>query len=124
MSSMFFILGTRFGGDIRDPTDAELESALHDIYDEGHPHLTENDYAEHPDASVRFGDDSGPMFVVTVTRKGRVEFSQWADADYEQELASPGHLKDVSFENALRLWRTARRGEIASLRQEPWLAVS
>jgi hypothetical protein len=121
---MFFILGTRFGGDIRDPSDAELESALHDIYDEDHPHLTEDDYAEHPDASVRFGDDSGPMFVVTANRKGRIEFFQWADADYEQELAPPGHLKDVPFENALRLWRTARRGEIASLRQEPWLAVS
>src|SRR5262249_45055584 len=48
--------------------------------------MTAADYAEHGAASLRYGFDDGPMYVIEVDRLGRVRFEEWADQDYENEL--------------------------------------
>ncbi|SFQ53452.1 hypothetical protein SAMN05216567_118157 [Variovorax sp. OK605] len=121
MSESFLILNRRFGGDIRDPSDRDLEDALRQVFIEDHPQLTEADYEEHRGAFLRFGSDEGPMFVVYVYRRGDVVLEQWADADYEDELVAALHLHRVTFDDALRLWKLARDKNISGLRQEPWV---
>ena len=46
MSESFLILSRRFGGDIRDPSDGDLEDALKQVFIEDHPQLTEADYED------------------------------------------------------------------------------
>lgn len=120
LSESFLILSRRYGGDIRDPSDSDLEHALREVFVEDHRQLTEADYEEHRGAFLRFGSDEGPMFVVYVYRLGDVVLEQWADAEYEDELVAPLHLHRVTFDDALRLWKLAREQNIAGLRREPW----
>ena len=120
LNDSFLILSDRFGGDFRDPTERKLEDTLRSVYIEDHPQLTEADYEEHPGASLRFGSDEGPMFVVYVYRHGEVVLEQWADMDFEAELVAPLYLHRVSIEDALRLWNLAKDRNILSLREESW----
>lgn len=82
--------------------------------------ISEADYNEHPGASLRFGNDEGPMFVVYVYRHGEIVLEQWADTDFEAELVAPLYLHRVSLEDALRLWNLAKDRNISSLREESW----
>lgn len=123
MEGNWFILTTRFGSDIRSPSEAQLRAALDEVFIENHPKMTKGDYEEHPNAFLRFGKDSGPMFVVYVNREREVVFEQWADADYETELAPPGRLTSVSFGQAVELWSSARQADVTALQRHPWLPV-
>jgi hypothetical protein len=82
--------------------------------------MTEGDYAEHCAASLRFGFDDGPMFVIAVDRLGTVAFEEWADQDYERELVPPRQRNEVPEEQALRLWNWLADGEIDRLRYHLW----
>jgi len=102
------ILTTRMGADIREPTDAQLRAALEDVF--------ASDDDEHPNACLRLGSDGGPMFVLDVYGAQRILFEQWADADFDDELAPPTVLKDVQLDVAMTLWRALRDRDIAAVR--------
>ena len=109
MSDQWCILTTRMGRDIREPTDAELEQALKDVFSVHDP--------EHPNTWLRQGRDAGPMFVLDVYQSRRILFEQWADGDFESSLAPQVALSDVLPEVALELWRSLRRGDIDAVRR-------
>lgn len=117
------ILTSRYGGDKSRPSADELAEALVEIYHEDHASMTEKDYAEHPNAWLRYGLDGGPMYVLDVYREGRVHFSQWADQDYEAELAPETALIGVNEEEALHLWKLLANGEIDQIKQRAWNAI-
>lgn len=117
------ILSGRYGGDIRAPTSDQLRSALAEVYNENHPSMTEWDYAEHPNAWLRYGFDDGPMYVLNVYRSGAVYFAQWADSDYENELAPEAEKINVSEREAHRLWELLAAGEIGEVKGWGWDAT-
>ena len=92
MNQPWCILTRRHGEDVRSPSDAELAQAIAELYHETLDGMTDGDYAEHGDASLRFGYDDGPMYVLTANRLREVTFEEWADQDYEQELVPPRRL--------------------------------
>jgi hypothetical protein len=115
MATPWVILTTRYGSDIRTPSVGQLHAALDEL-------RAQKDDTEHPDAWLRYGDDDGPMYVVTVNTSGRVCFSQWADCDYENELTPEGYLESVSPEKQLELWQMLLRADVQGLQREPWIA--
>lgn len=115
MSTPWLILSRRYGGDVRNPTGHELREALVELYVEALPGMTEADYEEHGSAFLRLGEDEGPMYVVYVTRTGRVTFEQWADQDFMVELAEPSVLPSASLEQALSIWSALSAGQIQKL---------
>src|SRR5262249_31700824 len=68
MSKPWVILTRRYGDDTRSPTATQLAEAVAELYQETLPGMSEGDYAEHGDASLRYGWDDGPMFVLAVNR--------------------------------------------------------
>jgi hypothetical protein len=120
MSEPWIILTRRFGGNTRSPTMAQLAEAIAELYHETLPGMTEGDYAEHGAASLRYGYDDGPMFVLEVDRIRQVTLEEWADQDYEQELVPPRRMQFVSEEQALRLWAWLAQGDIDRVRLQPW----
>jgi len=67
----FCVLTTRFGRDIPDPTSDDLQMALNEVFS--------LDDDEHPNSWLRYGSDSGQMFVLDVYQSSRIIFTQWAD---------------------------------------------
>jgi len=115
MTDRWCILTTRMGTDVREPTDAELKDALAEVFSTVD--------VEHPNAWLRIGLSDGTMFVLDVYRGGTIIFNQWADSDFEEELAPPSKLAEVPVEDALRLWRSLLRGDVGAVRAEPWRPV-
>ena len=116
MATAWVILECRYGTSVRNPTAPELAAAIAELYHEDLPGMTQADYEEHGAASLRYGFDDGPMFVISVTRGGVVTFEEWADQDYEQELHPPRVSKSFSEQQALELWKCLGRGEIDVVR--------
>lgn len=115
MTEAWFILTKRYGEDVRDPSQLNLQEAVSEIVDPAFA-----DDVEHPDTWVRYGHDEGPMYVLTYSRSRRLSFEQWADQDYETELAPPSHMLDVAPAVAERLMWLLGSGELAAVQQEPW----
>ena len=120
MSQPWVILTRRYGGDTRSPTIAQLAEAVAELYQETLPGMTEGDYAEHGAASLRYSYDDGPMYVLEVNRLCEVTLGEWADQDYEQELGPPRTMREVSEDQALRLWSWLAEGQIDRVRSQPW----
>ena len=120
MSQPWVILSRRYGGDTRSPTVAQLAEAIAELYHETLPSMTEGDYAEHGAASLRFGHDDGPMYVLEVSRFREITLEEWADQDYEQELVPPRRMHEVPKDQALRLWSWLAEGQIERVRSQPW----
>jgi len=120
MSQPWVILARRYGGDTRSPTVAQLAEAIAELYHETLPGMTEGDYAEHGAASLRYGYDDGPMYVLEVNRLREVTLEEWADQDYEQELGPPRRMREVSEGQALQLWSWLAEGQIDRVRLQPW----
>ncbi len=116
MSDQWCILTTRMGADIDDPTETDLRHALEDVFS------AHDD--EHPNAWLRLGSDDGPMFVLDVYGSRRIEFEQWADADFDVALAPKNTLGDVRLEVAIQLWQALRRGDVEAVRGAAWQAAS
>jgi hypothetical protein len=114
----WFILCHRYGGDTSDPSLEELRAALDEVYDENHPSMTLADYEEHPSAFVRYGTDTGPMYVLYVGRSKTATLEQWADQDYGAELAEPLNIENVSRDQALAIWIKLQSGQIETLRSD------
>lgn len=110
-STGWVILSTRYGGDIRQPSQRELAQAIDEV-------VTDDlDDAEHPNAWLRYGDDDGPVYVVDAYRDGTVICSQFADQD-DVDPVSKTTLEDVTREQLLSLWKRLADGDIASIRAE------
>ncbi len=120
MNEPWVILTRRYGDEVPSPTAAQLIEAIAELYHETHPDINEDDCEEHGAASLRCGYDDGPMYVVEVSRVGGVVFEEWADQDYEEELAPPRELHDVSESEAIRLWNLLATGQLEQLRSQDW----
>jgi hypothetical protein len=120
MSQPWVILTRRYGADIRSPSPDQLANAIAELYHETLPDMTEDDYAEHGAAFLRYGYDEGPMFVIEVDRLRQVTFEELADQDYERELMPPRHMHHVSEDQALQLWMYLAHGQIESVRSQRW----
>ena len=115
-SKPWLILTKRFGDDIHDPSGNDLATAINELYQENLNGITEADYVEHPNACLRYGFDEGPMYVLDVYRSGRIIFGQWADQDYEAELAPETTIEDVAEERALELWTWLADGDVGRIK--------
>lgn len=78
--------------------------------------MTEGDYYEHGAASLRYGYDDGPMYLIEITRSGKASFEQWADQDFMREL-SPSVVRTVTEEEALELWLMLSRGQVEHVKK-------
>jgi hypothetical protein len=116
MPTPWVILERRFGDSIHNPSMAELSASIRELYHENLPGLTAGDNEEHGSASLRYGYDDGPMFVIAVTRSGVVTFEEWSDQDYGQEVRPPLSRESVPEHQALDLFKRLARGEINVLR--------
>jgi hypothetical protein len=120
VSEPWVILTPRYGSDIQNPTATQLAEAVAELYHETLPNMTEGDYAEHGAASLRYGYDDGPMYLLEVNRIRNVRFEEWADQGFEQEQAPPRIMKDVAEVQALRLWTLLVEGLFDQVRSQPW----
>lgn len=116
-SSGWAILSTRYGGDICQPSHEQLAKAIDEVVTEDLDGMTEQDYAEHPNAWLRSGVDEGPMYVIDAYRNGTVICSQFADQD-DVDPVSEHTLTDVSREQLLSLWKRLADYDIASIRAD------
>lgn len=120
MSEPWVILTRRYGGDTRSPTVAQLAEAVAELYHETLPGMTDVDYAEHGAASLRYGYDDGPMYVLEINRLREARLEEWADQDFEQELAPPRTMHGVPEDQSLQLWSWLAEGKIEQVRSQPW----
>ena len=113
----WIMLTTRYGEDIKNPTARQLQQALGELLEENIPGMTEADYAEHPNAWLRYGFDEGPMYVLDVYRGGSIIFTKYADQDYK-DLLWEYRMDDLSGEKALSLWLLLAEGKLDDLQAE------
>ena len=117
-------LNFRFGGATEDPSPADLERAIAEIFEETNPACSQGDYAEHPNAWLEYGDASGDRWAIITLdlyRSGEMRFTKYADqddAEPEFELS-----KQVQRDEAMRLWLLLRNGRLAELLRESWRQV-
>ena len=107
-------LQKRFGGSVQEPTVAQLSASLRELFD---PKI---DDEEHGAASLRFGNDEGPMFTIEFTCRHRARFEEWADQDYERELAPPRKGTVEGHDEALILWTALARGDLETVLRWLW----
>lgn len=117
MNTAWTILTGRFGSDVRAPRKDDLRYALDQLYHETDPGISQTAYETHPDARLRWGQDNGPLFVLTVNRHGRMTFEQWTDQDMDEVMAPPCHRDNVSFDDALLFCKMLIAGDIPDLQQ-------
>jgi hypothetical protein len=108
------ILTKRYSADIRGPTAAQLSDALRELFDPG------VDDEEHGAASLRYGNDDGPMFVMEFTCGRIARFEEWADQDYGRELAPPRETTVNGDAEALCLWTLLASGDLQAVRNWHW----
>jgi len=121
--TVWIVLTSRYGEDTREPTVDQLHRALSEVYHEIDSSMTDGDYAEHPNAWLRYGFDEGPMYVLNVYRSATVYFSQWADPDYEIELEPEVERVKVSESEARQLWELLAAGKIDEVKASSWDAT-
>jgi hypothetical protein len=105
------ILTKRYGADIRSPSEHDLAQAIDELLDENLPGMTEGDYAEHPNAFLRYGHDDGPMYIIDLTRERTATFLKYADQDEVDELCNYT-LLEVTRDTMLELWTWLAQGRI------------
>ena len=116
MNKPWLYLQKRYSESIATPNDSDLAAAANELFDETLPMMTEADYSEHGTAHLRLGYDSGPMYVIEVTRLGEAIFEEWADQDYENEICPPRSLR-VTKQEAITLWKMLKENRIEDLRR-------
>jgi hypothetical protein len=119
----WIILTSRYGGDARNPATEQVAKAVREIFHEDTPSMLEADYAEHPNAWIRYGFDEGPMYVIDIGRGGTIRFEQWADPDFEDELEAPLTMANATEQDALRLLTMLTKGQIDQIKAEKWNAI-
>lgn len=116
MSKPWCYLLYRYGNETGAPTRDEISAAVKELYEESSPSMTEGDYEEHGAASLRYGYDEGPMFVLEITRHGTAIWEEWADQDYKVELCPEKEVKSLPQEKAVLLWEQLAEGKIDLVR--------
>ena len=114
MYKPWVILTRRYGDDVCNPTAGQLADAVSELYHETTPD------AEHGSVFLRYGSDDGPMFVLDVDRLHQVVFEEWADQDFEVELAPSRKIRDVSEIQACQLLGLLADGQIDLVRSQSW----
>lgn len=104
------------GLNVAAPTEAQLASALSEIY-EGEGAGADGIAAS---AVLRFGYDDGLMYQLEVARGGAIRFEEWSDRDCEIALASPRRMS-AGMADALQLWMWMARRQVAKIRAQDWL---
>jgi hypothetical protein len=123
MKQAWVILTKRCGTDVRAPTEKQLADALNELYvDHTHGATSDGD-DEHESASLRFGYDDGLMYVVEIMSSGTVTFEEWADQDFEVELAPPKRMLSVPKAQALELWLWLWHRQVSKIRSQPWTVI-
>ena len=124
MSEPWVTLTRRYGSMEGSPTPEQLAEAIAELYHEDHPDMKEADYEEHGVASLAYASgDEGPMFTLEISRRQTILFEQWADTDYESELAPAGELLNISEAHARELWTWLAQGQLALVQAQPWQKV-
>lgn len=111
MSKPWCYLLYRFGEETGAPTRDDIAKAVKELYEEDLPGMTEGGYDEHGSASLRYGYDEGPMYLLEITRHGTARWEEWADQDYEKELCPMKEVKSLPREKALLLWELLAEGK-------------
>lgn len=115
-------LTTRYGHGNEQPSDADLEATLREVYFENHPSLTEGDYEEHPNAWLVYGEQNGEkwtVYTLDVYRGGMIIYSKMDDQD-DDDPEFEKEMKGVSLERALGMWRLLAQGKTTVLLAEQW----
>ena len=102
---MSFSIDHRGGGSAGEPSLDDF-SALYDELD----HVDN----EHPSVSV--GHES--EWTLSAYGGGLLV---WENVDIEYENIPPQHMKNVSKQKTLELWRKLAEGDISAVQSEPWL---
>lgn len=106
----------RYGNEVSSPTSEQIETAAHELFNENISGMTEGDYNEHGAASLRYGFDEGPMYVLEITRSGLARWEEWADQDYNEELAPTREASSFTEKRAVELWKALASGDIDFIR--------
>lgn len=117
MSNAWCRLEYRYGKSTEAPTRDEISAALKELYHEGQQGMTEGDYEEHGAASLRFGYDEGPLYVLEISRHGTARWEEWADPDYEVELCPRRESEALSQDQGALLWELLAAGEVDGVRE-------
>lgn len=121
MGQPWTILTTRYGEDCTSPSAENRLAAIAELYHENLPDMNDSDYKEHPSAWLRIGYDNGPMYVIHINRHGEATFEEWADQDFDKELAPPRRMAGISEQLPFQLWAWLAEGNLESIRSQPWL---
>jgi hypothetical protein len=108
------ILTMRYGEDIRTPSESDLRRAVDELFNETIAGMLESDYAEHPNAWLRYGDEEGPVFVADASRNRTVTLAKYADQDDVDAVTEATF--NIDKERLLMLWRWLAAGEIDRIR--------
>lgn len=112
---------TRFGSGNTAPLDADLAAAVHEVFVEEHPSLSEADYREHPNAWLSYGqpaEDKWTVHTVQVSRDGHALFYKLADQDDSDPEFEKSMI--VGEEQALALFRLLAAGNVTALLAQSW----
>lgn len=90
-----------FGSSLRNPTIAEMETALDELFEKAD--------ADHPDAWIECGSTSGPLYTISIFSNGYALYTKYSDSDMSEVLEST-RLSPVDREGALVLWSNLTQG--------------
>lgn len=115
MSQPWTYLLSRYGGESSSPSSEQLRQAVSELFNENIPALTQADYEEHGESSLRHGYDEGPMYVLSITRKNVASLEVWKDQDYEEEACPVRSIPNITSERAFELWYQLAQGKITQI---------
>ena len=116
MSDSWCYLQYRYGEEKKAPTREDIAAALEQLNEENLPGMAEAGYEEHGSASLRYGYDEGPMYVLDITRHGTARWEEWADQDFDMVLRPMMEMNSLSREKALLLCEQLAAGDIEAVR--------
>src|SRR5262249_3934621 len=114
------ILTPRSGGDMANPTIAQLSEGIAEVYHETLSRMTQVDRAKHGAAFLRYFSRDGSMYVLEVNRLREVTFEEWADQDHERWFTPRWKRRGFPEDQALRLWTWLADGHLDRVRWQPW----
>jgi hypothetical protein len=116
MTTPWTYLLFRYGDEVSSPTSEQIQKVAHELFNENIPGMTEGDYNEHGAASLRYGFDEGPKYVLEITRSGIARWEEWADQDYNEVLAPMREASSFTEKRAIDLWKALANGDIDFIR--------
>ena len=112
----WFTLTSRYGKDIDNPTQEDLQRALDELQSDNHEGMTVADYAEHCTAWLRFETDAGPHYLLSVNREGFLSFSEFISQESDDPVVEL--TQKVPPEKALALLMMLAEGKSEKVEEE------